>query len=107
MATRPVQLRALAAADIDAVIPHYQQSAGGVVALEFVEALAHAATRIGRSPHVGSLRFSHELGIPELRVWPIERFPYLVFYVPNDQRIDVWRVLHSRRDIPNVLSTAP
>lgn len=102
-----MQLRALAAADIDAVIQHHQQSAGGAVALEFVDALARAVTRIGRSPHVGSLRFSHELGIPELRVWTLQRFPYLVFYVPNDNRIDVWRILHSRRDIPRALSSDP
>lgn len=105
MATRPVQLRALAAADIDAVIQYYQQSVGGAIALEFVDALAHGVNRIGRSPHVGSLRFSHELGLPELRVWTLQRFPYLVFYVPNDNRIDVWRILHSRRDIPSALSS--
>lgn len=105
MATRPVQLRALAAADIDAVIQHYQQSAGSAVALEFVEALEHAVRRISRSPHVGSLRFSNELGIPELRVWTLQRFPYLVFYVPSDNHLDVWRILHSKRDIPGALSS--
>lgn len=102
-----MQLRALAAADIDAVIEHYQQSAGGAVALNFVDALAHTVTRIGRSPHVGSLRFSHELGIPELRVCTLERFPFLVFYVPHDTRIDIWRILHSMRDIPSALSSDP
>jgi len=107
VATRLVQLRGLAAADIDAAIDHYQQSAGEAVALDLVDALEHAVTRISRSPHVGSLRFSHELAIPELRAWTLQRFPYLIFYVPNDKHIDVWRVLHSRRDIPSELSRDP
>lgn len=102
-----MELRALAAADIDAAIKNYQQSAGGAVALNLIDALKHAVTRIGRSPHVGSLRFSHELGIPELRVWTLQRFPYLIFYVPKDGHIDVWRILHSRQDIRSELSSDP
>lgn len=28
------------------------------------------------------------------------RYPYLVFYAEHDRHIDLWRILHSRRDIP-------
>jgi toxin ParE1/3/4 len=48
----------------------------------------------------GSSRFSYELGIPELRARNTSRFPYLIFYVAYSEHVDVWRVLHSRRDIP-------
>jgi toxin ParE1/3/4 len=30
----------------------------------------------------------------------LKRYPYLVFYVVQDDHIDVWRVLHAHRDIP-------
>ena len=31
----------------------------------------------------------------------------LLFYVPDDNRIDIWRVLHARRDIPAFLTADP
>ena len=104
MAPRPVQLRARAASDIDSAVDYYQREAGVAVALEFIESLEQSVSRIRRSPHIGSLRFSYELDIPELRVIGTTRFPYLVLYVPHDDNIDVWRVLHSRRDIPTALT---
>lgn len=27
-------------------------------------------------------------------------FPYLVFHMPREDHVDVWRVLHGERDIP-------
>jgi hypothetical protein len=48
------------------------------VALGFIDAVERAISQISRS---GSLRFSYELGIPHLRARPLDRFPYLVFYV--------------------------
>ncbi len=104
MAPRPVQLRARAASDIDSAVDYYQREAGVAVALEFIESLEQSVSRIRRSPHIGSLRFSYELDIPELRAWPLARFPYLVFYVERERENDVWRVLHTRRDLPASLA---
>jgi toxin ParE1/3/4 len=102
-----VRFRARAASDIDDAVDHYQREAGEAVALDFIESLERCVRQIGRSPHLGSLRFSYELDIPELRVPGTRRFPYLIFYVPNDDSIDIWRVLHSRRDIPSTLAEDP
>lgn len=30
--------------------------------------------------------------------------PHLVFYLEREDHIDVWRILHGRRDIPATLS---
>lgn len=100
---RRVELRQLAAADISDAADHYQGEGGEPIALRFIDAVERAVGRIGRSPHIGSLRFSYELEIPDLRAWPLDRFPYIVFYLVADDHIDVWRVLHSRRDIPTAL----
>ena len=70
------------------------------VALRFVDAVERTIGQVSRSPQSGSLRFSYELEIPDLRVRPLARFPYLVLYVVGDAVADVWRVLHTRRDIP-------
>ena len=53
------------------------------------------------------MRRSYALGIPELRVLGTRHFPYLVFYVPADDGIVIWRVLHSRRDIHTTLAEDP
>lgn len=100
MARNPVQLRAAAAHDIGQAVGHYLDDAGESVALRFIDAVERGVVRISKAPFVGTLRFSYELGIPDLRAWPLDGFPYVVFYVAVTDRIDVWRVLHSRRDIP-------
>jgi len=45
-------------------------------------------------------RYGHELGLAGLRAWPLSHYPFLVFYLERDDLVDVWRVLHTRRDIP-------
>ncbi len=104
MASRFVRLRERAATDIDGAADYYLGGAGAEVALRFVDAVERAVGQISRSPHSGNLRFSYELEIPGLRVRPVPRFPYLVFYVVGDEVVDVWRILHSRRDIPSAFA---
>jgi toxin ParE1/3/4 len=104
VAIRSVRLRERAATDIDLAADYYLREADEAVALRFVDAVERAVSHISRSPQSGSLRFSYELAIPELRVSPVVRFPYLVFYVVGDEAVDVWRVLHTRRDIPSAIT---
>ena len=96
----PVIPRELAAQDAEHAIEYYLSEAGSKVALRFVDALEKAYRHIGRRPGVGSPRYAEELNLPGLRVWPLERFPYLVFFVACQTHIDVWRVLHATRDVP-------
>jgi toxin ParE1/3/4 len=51
----------------------------------------------------GGDRYAHALDLPGLRFWPCTRYPYLVFYAERDEQIEVWRVLHTSRDIPRWL----
>lgn len=101
---KSVQLRALAVADVDHAIRYYLQEAGPEVALGFIDELEQAYTHLGRHPATGSPRYAHELNLPGLRSWPLTRYPYLVFYVEQRDHVDVWRVLHSARDVPAWLS---
>lgn len=101
---KPVRLRALALADVDEAIAHYLQEAGVDVALGFVDELEQAHQHLGRQAASGSPRYTHELNLPGLRSWPLARYPYLVFYVDHADHVDVWRVLHSARDIPAWMS---
>ena len=100
MPERQAHLRSRAASDIDETVAYLRGDAGDAVALAFIDAVEHGINHITRSPNEGSLRFVYEFGIPELRAWGLKRFPYVIFYLPLGDRIDVWRVLHTRRDIP-------
>jgi toxin ParE1/3/4 len=98
--------RAQAERDIDEAIAYYLTEQAPKAALGFVDALEKAYARIARHPATGSPRYAHELDLPGLRAWPLERYPYLIFYVERPDAIDVWRILHGHRDIPAWLRDA-
>ena len=100
MSVKPVIPRALASRDVDQAIEHYLDEGGERVGLGFIDALERAYRHIARHPASGSPRYAQELDLPGLRVWPLKRYPHLVFYVERNDHIDVWRVLHSQRDLP-------
>jgi toxin ParE1/3/4 len=102
---KPLVRRERADEDVRAAIDHYLD-ASPEVAASFVDELERAYQHIQRHPATGSPRYAHELNLPGLRVWPLRRYPYLVFYMEGDGVIDVWRVLHGSRDIPTWLQSA-
>jgi len=97
---KPVVLQVRAEQDVDDALAYYLNEAAGSAALGFIDALEHACRHIARHPGVGSPRYGHELKLTGLRHWPLRRYPYMVFYVEHHDCIDVWRILHSTRDIP-------
>jgi toxin ParE1/3/4 len=99
---KPLVRRARADADVAEAIDYYLAEAPGA-APGFVDALEAAYDHIRRAPATGSPRYAHELNLPGLRFWPCKRYPYLVFYIERERSIEVWRVLHGKRDIPRWL----
>ena len=101
MTAKPVVPRQQANQDVDAIIAYcLAEDPSGNAALGLVDALERAYLHIGHHPASGSPRYAHELDLPRLRAWPLTRYPHVVFYVERSDHIDVWRVLHGRRDIP-------
>lgn len=100
MKAKPVVLRAQARLDIDDALTHYLDEGAPQAAAGLVDALEQAFAHLSRHPGTGSPRFAHELNLPGLRSWPLTRYPHLVFYMDQGEHVDVWRVLHSQRDIP-------
>lgn len=101
MSERPVLLRELAHQDVEAAVDHYLREAGPDVALGFIDALQSTYRAIAKHPALGSPRYAQELALPGLRSFAVRDFPYFVFYIDRDDHIDVWRLLHGRRDIPS------
>jgi toxin ParE1/3/4 len=103
LAAKPVQFRDLATLDLESASSYYLAEADVVIAIRFVDAVEATAQRIGRNPRIGSLRFAYELSLPDLRVMSVGKFPYLLFYVERESSVEVWRLLHTSRDIPEGL----
>ena len=99
MSEKPVVPRAVARRDVEAIVDGYMVDGSEQAALGFISALEDAYQHIGHFPETGSQRYAHELDLPELRVWKLKRYPHLIFYINQPEHIDVWRVLHSSRDI--------
>jgi toxin ParE1/3/4 len=102
--TKVVVPRELAHQDVDEAIDHYLAEGAEQAALRFVDDLDNAYTHISRQSASGSPRYAHELNLPGLRFWPLTRFPYLVSYFECSDVVDVWRVLHAKRDTPAWMS---
>ena len=103
MSGKPVIPRERANRDVDDAIAYYLKEHAGQAALGLVKALEDAYAFLSRHPGAGASRYAYELDIPGLRSWPLRRFPYLIFYMEQADHIDVWRVLHGRRDIPALM----
>lgn len=104
MTAKPVLPRAKARADVNSAVEHCANEVGADVAFRFIVALEKAYTFIGEVPGAGSPRWSHELNLPGLRTIRLNGFPWLAFYIEFESHVDVWRVLHAKRDMPVWLS---
>ena len=100
MSARLLIRRALADRDIAGAVDYYLTEAGKGAAEGFLDAVELAFRQIAEFPEAGSSRYAQELVISGLRSWPLIRYPWLVLYAADEARIEVWRVLHGRRDIP-------
>lgn len=99
MTAKPVIPRAKARTDVELAVEYYAGEADADVAFSFIDALEQAYTFIGQMPAAGSPRWSHELNLPGLRTIRLKGFPWLVFYLEFETHVDVWRVLHTKRDM--------
>ena len=99
MIIRPVYLSEVAKDDLaDALLIYEQQFAEQAID-GCLNALAKAYKQIGKFPKTGN-----DLNLPGLRSWPLSKYPYLLFYTENHDQIDVWRLLHQKRDIEKSLT---
>lgn len=100
MRFKPLIPRKLANRDVDKAIAWHPGEGAEQTAPGFIDSLEQAYSHIGRHPATGPTRYAHELDLPDLRSWPLKRFPYMVFCIERDDHVDVWRVLHGQRDTP-------
>jgi toxin ParE1/3/4 len=103
---KPVRVRPLADADIDAVLA-YVRKRSPAGARRLLASLEQNFERLSRDPGIGSSRYAHVLPVEGLHVWQVVGWPYLIFYLERSDHLDVVRVLHGARDIPSALEAEP
>jgi len=96
--------RALADKDVVSATDYYLSHAPEYVH-SFIDALQQAYRHIQCYPESDSLKYAQILDLPGLRVWKCQSYPYLVFYLEQEAHIEVWRVLHEKRDVPTMLQS--
>lgn len=99
---KPAIRSSLADKDIQQALAYYLEISAAT-ALGFLDALEHAVGHIQSHPGSGSPRYAHELGIPQLRYWMLQGFPYALFYIEHHDHLDVIRFPHLEQDIPEGL----
>lgn len=99
------RLRPRAERDVDDAARHYAQEGGYTLGAGFYDAVESALQFMAGHPGCGSLRIADLLDVPGLRVWPVKKFPYLIFYLEREAYLDVVRILHQSMDVPVHLHT--
>lgn len=84
-------------------ISDYYTRINETLAERFVTELETALHDLCSQPNIGSRRYAHFFPDKSLRVWQLDRFPFLLFYRVQDDLLDVLRVLHERRDLSATL----
>ncbi|MBW8310558.1 MAG: type II toxin-antitoxin system RelE/ParE family toxin [Rhizobium sp.] len=98
---KPAIWRSVAERDAAEAAWWYAQQAGLEAGERFLAAVEDGIAHISRHPATGSVRYAVALGIDGLRFWPLGEYPYLILYIELETHLDVLRVLHAQRDVPD------
>jgi toxin ParE1/3/4 len=90
---KTIRYTPLAEFDLNEIWDYIAQDDGDV-ASGLIRQLVKVFWRLAENPDLGRKRSDL---LPHLRLFPYKR--YLVFYIPLNNGIEIYRVLHSARDI--------
>lgn len=102
---RTLRVLPAARADTLACFEYLREHSGLAQAWHFLDCLADSFDRIQQMPFIGVQRQFRQKRLRTLRQWPVKEFAdYLIFYKVTNNRIDINRILHGRRDLTAVLT---
>jgi toxin ParE1/3/4 len=93
--------------DVLDVVDYYRDHAGTPVAEQFSFEVDQALERLSQHPNIGSPRPTIDLSIEGIRSWALKRFPHQIFYEIQEDHVELWRILHPRRDITQAMLSRP
>lgn len=97
--TGPFTLTPSAARDLDEILEYVLEHGGANPALHVHECLHEGFSKVGIEPGIGHVR--DDLADESLRVWAV--FSYLIIYRPETKPVEIIRVIHGARDVPQAL----
>jgi toxin ParE1/3/4 len=103
--SKAIHRRREARQDLVDIFRDHAREAGLGVAQRFFTQVEATFTRLAAMPGMGAPDEHEHPALAGVRVFPVSRFKkYLVFYRPVADGIEILRVLHGARDIPDLLA---
>ena len=99
MSNKLLALHNRAELDVEVALSYYRSLMTPLVSDKFLAALEKSFNFLIRFPKAGSVRLGEQIGRSDIRSWPLNKYPYLVVYKELPDQVDVFRVLHQRRDL--------
>ena len=101
--TRKIVIRPRASKDLDEEFAYIAEN-NIDAALRFFDATRESISQLAKMPGIGSPCEVKNQSLAGLRKWAVKAFnKHLIFYLTQDDCIEVVRILHAARDIPTVL----
>jgi toxin ParE1/3/4 len=103
---RRIRVEQEAEQDLTSAVAYYRREGGEEVALRFVAHAHDALQLLAREPGIGRIFTSAKSErLKSLRAWPLDEFPYVVFYEADEQELRVYSLVHGKRDIERLRKT--
>ncbi len=100
--TRRILITPKASQDIDKLFEYIAQN-NHDAALRFFDATRQTIAKLAAIPGKGSLLVDNSR-LVGLRKWAVKGFEkHLIFYLYDEERLTVIRIVHASRDLPNIL----
>ena len=101
---RRIRVEQEAEADLASSVEYYRGEGGEELALRFLAHTQEAFELLEREPGIGHVFGSAKAErLKSLRVWPLDEFPYVVFYEADAEELRVYCVVHGKRDIETLI----
>ncbi|MEM6614521.1 MAG: type II toxin-antitoxin system RelE/ParE family toxin [Cyanobacteria bacterium P01_C01_bin.72] len=101
--TKRILLRPRASQDLDDCFTHIAEN-DPKAAFEFFDAARLTIAQLSKMPGLGSLYRVNSPRLQGLRKWPVKDFrKYLIFYLDQDNCIEIIRILYAARDLSSIL----
>jgi toxin ParE1/3/4 len=102
---KPVRISPRADRDIDECCAWIRKD-HPAAALRFLNAVELTCSNLAQMPGIGSRRYAEITLVHGVRMVAVKGFEnYLLFYLEYETSIDIIRLLHGARDIPEVLQS--
>ncbi len=102
--TRRIVIRPKASADLDEQFAYIAES-NFDAALSFFDATRQTFSQIAQLPGIGTVYDIRNPRLEGLQKWAVKGFEkHLIFYLQGDEYIEIVRLIHSARDISQILA---